>query len=267
MNTKNELTIDEIKKYSLLILKEVKRICENNNLTYFLDSGTLLGAIRHNGFIPWDDDIDIAMPRPDYEKLIIIFNEETEKPYFLHSFNTDKKYFFSFAKVCDKRTLKIEHGINLKQGLSIDIFPIDGYPDNENNIKKHWEKLLFNFHEYVQHLNHSNSLNKKTLFTRIKLSKSLKLTRNKAIEVDTYAKSYNYELSKQAGINTIIYYGKNCRNFNKSIWTPIEHIFEDDSFSIPQGYDFILKNYYGNYMELPPEEKRTSSHGSVIYWK
>lgn len=130
-----EMTLEEVKLLELDALKFIDSVCKENGLIYFAAYGTLLGAIRHKGFIPWDDDIDIYMPRPDFIKFVEVINNY-EHPYSIRSLN-DKDYFHAFAKLSDDRTYLIEKQFKSKSrelGVYVDIFILDGLPDD---IKKH----------------------------------------------------------------------------------------------------------------------------------
>lgn len=269
MNRK--LTSEEIKSYSIEILKDIKRVCNELNINYFLDSGTLLGAIRHNGFIPWDDDIDIAMPRPDYEKFIRQYNKYSNPRYKVKSIETDSNYGFPYAKVYDTSTILYEYGKNpFGLGLSIDIFTIDGYPDSEEERKTHYQDVIKIFDKYaaIEGLSTCKySINPRYYKKNIKifLAKHF-LQRYKAKQVIKHAKFYDYDKTNYAGIKVCIYYHPQDKYMKKSCWNPTSHIFEDDNYTIPEGFDLVLKSNYGNnYMTPPPENKRNSTHGLEIY--
>ena len=125
-----EMTHKEVKQLQLDILSSVHDFCDSNGLRYSLAGGTLLGAVRHKGFIPWDDDIDILMPRPDYELFIQKYQKEH---HVVQNYITDKGYFFLFTKIYDDRTTIIED--RTKTGVCIDVFPVDGLPNKENSEK------------------------------------------------------------------------------------------------------------------------------------
>ena len=134
-------TVEELQKIELEILKYIDKVCKENNLTYFLAYGTLIGAIRHKGFIPWDDDVDIQMPRDDYNKLCDILKEENGR-YKLLDHKEGLGYIYPFAKVIDSNTRLIETGLTetVNMGVYIDIFPIDGTPNDFKKRKKYLKK-------------------------------------------------------------------------------------------------------------------------------
>src|SRR5690554_6444864 len=124
----NNKILKEVQKIQLEILKEVDTICKNNNIKYHLFAGTLLGSVRHGGFIPWDDDIDIAMLRDDYEKFLIIAKKEISEKYHIQNINNEPNLSFTFTKIRKKETLFVEKskiGLNINHGIFIDIFPLD----------------------------------------------------------------------------------------------------------------------------------------------
>ena len=140
-----ELSVDEHKQRALNILLEVASFCDENNIRYFLAYGTLIGAIRHKGFIPWDDDVDIQMPRPDYERFVTIFNKRPHSDNIVAIMPADSIAKHTFMKVCDLDTVKIENGVKCKQGeelgIDIDVFPIDGlYEDDQRYSAAYYAK-------------------------------------------------------------------------------------------------------------------------------
>ena len=129
----------------LEIAKEIRRVCEENDIPYFLTCGTLLGAVRHQGFIPWDDDVDVWMPRADYEKLEQIVNSETDTPYRVMNFHNTKGFTLAYGKLVHTGTSLVEHVAGaVDTGLFVDIFPFDGLPEKDTpEYDRHWKKLLF----------------------------------------------------------------------------------------------------------------------------
>ena len=267
-----EVTLEELRNIQLDLLKEVKRICEENNITYFLGGGTLLGAIRHKGYIPWDDDIDIMLPRKDYDKLIEIFNEECNNKMRLENYTNTENYCYPFAKVVNLETLLIEN--NCKQlddfGVYIDVFPIDYLPDNDEKIRKIYKKYKF-LHRLLR-MYQSDNISK---VTKNKLKLVLKKTVLPIMEDlelhKLIIKSIDNMVKKYKNTNTVT-----CitgKYLEKEIM-PSSYIvsyeladFEGEKYKIPVGYQAYLTKHYGNYMELPPKEKQVRAHEVVAYWK
>lgn len=258
-----KITEKEFRQIECAILKEVADFCEINGITYFLAYGTLIGAIRHNGFIPWDDDIDIAMPRPDYDKFIRLFNCDN-----IHlkviEMSLDNDYSVPFAKVYDDRTWIDEiHYKPEKYGVFIDIFPLDGIA-NSTQIKI--AQILVKF------LN-----TKKANFKKRKITKNIINTIGKIILapfpirtlqsiLDKNSRKYAFGSTPKAGLIATGYGIREAVDtsiFNKTLF----HEFEGREYRIPIGFDQWLKNIYGNYMELPPLEKRVSVHNFEAWWK
>ena len=129
-NIMKEISLNELRKIQIDILDKVHNFCIQNNITYFLSSGTLLGAIRHGGYIPWDDDIDLYMPRESYERFINIYKDDSHDTRVITLYN-NKEYYYPFAKVEDTNSIVIENvPEKFNIGINIDIFPIDGVPNN-----------------------------------------------------------------------------------------------------------------------------------------
>ena len=264
-----EIGVDEAKKMLVGVLDEFHDFCEKHSLKYVLAAGTLLGAIRHNGFIPWDDDIDVYMPRPDYEKLLKLYPADGEND--LYEYNLNDKYMYPFAKIGKKGTLCVEKGgySGVDVGIYIDIFPIDGLGNDLAEAKKtirkvkryvnmelsllveQWRKdvsFVKNFAIWVLHvLTKFYGGHKKVL---MKMNKVLA------------RKSYNE--SKYVG--QIVEMPRLSKITERTVYESRQlHVFEKGSYYIPSDYDVILRNLYGDYMKLPPEEKRVYAHGYKAY--
>ena len=260
----------DLRKAQLLmlkILKEVHKICEENNIKYFLSDGTLIGAIRHQGFIPWDDDLDIGMLREDYEKFCKIAPQILSENFILQNFQTDKGYGLQFGKVILKNTVWIEQvakNTNRQwSGIYIDIFPYDNITEN-----KKMQKLINRLYIFIQGLilikfKYINISNYESMAKKLKyvLKKIYLCTISKKLLIyirDSICKRYlnkSKTLVTKYGGN--FYKNQNPYNFYKDLTL---QNFEDTSFYIPKNYDKILKNLYGNYMEIPPIEKQRQ-HG------
>ncbi len=251
----------ELQKYTKGILEYFADFCERNNLRYFLAGGTLLGAVRHKGFIPWDDDIDIAMPRPDYEKLISM-RDKFDGRYILRYWRWDKDVYYSFLKAEDTHTTKIE-GINSKfkyvGGLSIDIFPQDGLPDDlakQHRIVKNYYRMLAvrNYRVVFSGKRWKRlavGILHKVLFGMIPFES---VVRN-------YVEKYPYDQSKYVRSFCGLYGEK--ETYRRELFgEEIAMSFEGRHYTVPLHYHEYLTQMYGDYMKIPPEEKRVSNHSN-----
>ena len=247
-----KLTLEECKQISLDILIDVAKFCDENNLTYYLSVGTLLGAIRHKGYIPWDDDIDIMMPRLDYNKFINTYKHEKYKVC------KPSTGMFYYAKVYDDTTVKYEPGIDYKKfkpiGVDIDIFPLDGIVNDEKIINKLYKKECFlemlwrlSIQPIFYRKNPLKAINR--IIPRIIGSKNLV----KMIEKN--AQTYDYDNS-----DYVVRMRRSPNGFTgalaKEVYEKDYVDFEGHRFCIPKGYDEWLTRFFGDYMKLPPEEDR-----------
>ncbi len=257
------LSLEEMQKVNLEMLHEFDNICKENNLSYTLGGGTQLGAVRHHGFIPWDDDIDINMNRPDYEKLMKLYEENKinirkDREIISNRNNTFARHYARYIRYDVKRVSEYSIDDDCPY-IGIEIFVEDGVYSN---------KILFRFQAWrvkvvrkllLLSLSKPNTSSKGKIIASMKdivrpfLKKigSMKIAKH----LENICKEVEFDKAKYvAGLNGM--YGK------KEIWLkeemlPIIYIdFEDGKFPCYKNYDKYLSNLYGNYMELPPEEKR-----------
>ena len=264
---------EEVKRLELDILSYFAEFCEKHNLQYFLAYGTLIGAIRHKGFIPWDDDIDLQMPRDDYNRLIALFNENNTSPYRLIA-PLDQESYYTIVKIVDTRTVKVEQGIKMDAlGIDIDIFALDGTPSDEKTYKKWYGKLM---HCYEQHFALQQSTQGLDVKSKVKLFLQKlqilleygNLDKKKILKkAQKLHELYPYNECENVGIIECCFNGiknrvsKSC--FAKYIRVPFECL----ELCIPMGYDENLKTIYGDYMKLPPIEQQKTHHENSAYWK
>ena len=262
-----KLSLNQIKEIELNILSTVADFCEKNNLKYCLAYGTLIGAIRHKGFIPWDDDIDIWMPRDDYIKFIRDFKH----PYYrVQAIENTRNWNILFAKVDDTRTIIDKEGY-IHFGLFIDIFPIDGLSNDMKTAKNFYSQLLpsrTDYHTLFYFANKPLSFKSKfkhNLFTLY--AKTLMRLGYISRQVDSLTRKmqvYNFYESKYCDIIS----GTLENYFESHLFVDIiEAPFEGKQFKIPSNYDLLLRAFYGDYMKLPPIEKRTQYHDFMAFEK
>lgn len=256
---------DELKIIQLNILDNLSKFCIKNKIHYILSYGTLIGAVRHNGYIPWDDDIDICMPRPDYERFLSLFNKKNEN-YKVMEHRIDKNYKLPFAKVYDTNTIINEY-LYIKDnfGVYIDVFPIDGIKsDNQIKLSILYNKLLNTKRAIIK--NSQRSILKKVILSIGKIiihPISIHCILKKITNISTIA-SFN---DSQYAANIVSPYGK-CEIMPKELFQEFTmHKFENGEYKIPKEYDKYLKNIYGDYMQLPPIEKQVTHHFYKAYWK
>ncbi len=265
-------SIDELKKVQLDILLAVHSFCENNGINYSLAYGSLLGAIRHKGFIPWDDDIDICLLREDYKKLEKAFPSLLDERYVFLSLDRDKKWNRPYGMVYDSRTIQIEDAANNYKnvGVGIDVFPIDDICTDKAEFFSYNRKRMFMV--YVLNCKFlkwrkDRSFIKNVVLLISKLVCTPFSCRHIAKKLDEYARLYNGKTTE------FVYHSSDTdthlfKQFPKSIFNSFINVaFESYSVKIMSGYDSYLSNIYGDYMTPPPLDKRVSSHICEAYWK
>ena len=248
------------------LLIQFDAVCRKHNLQYSLAFGSLLGLVRHNGFIPWDDDIDVVMPRADYEKLKD-YKSEFKKPLFLQYPGEDKDYYFSFAKLRNSNTTSISWPFRYEtfnQGCFLDIFPLDNY--QSDNIERNVEKIT-NLIAECSALMRRNNPNPDEI-DREKLSQFPVIRDGKNIikDLDKVLQQYDHEYSPKYIAWCCMAYHYERMTFDKDLFDDlIEKDFYGHKVFIPRKYDEVLQITYGDYMKLPPVEQRGTWHNKSVF--
>ena len=262
---KRELNIEEIHNKLLEILKEVDEFCETNNIKYMLCGGTLLGAIRHKGFIPWDDDVDIMMPRTDYEKFIEIFSSNNDNLELLGLFNDN--WDFPYIRINYKNTTADNGITRIKNGLYIDIFPIDKISNVSgiNKLRLINIKILNSLRNAARRFyfgkNEKRIILKKIIgpiarkIGAYRISKGMNRIAQKSTQIN--------RSSKQSAVILSTKYGKSEFLDNKVFEDIIKLPFQNLQLNCPKEYDHYLSSLYGNYMELPKKSDRVPEHYKI----
>lgn len=261
------------------ILNEFKRVCEKHNLRYFAIGGTCIGAIRHAGFIPWDDDVDVAMPLADYENFRAIAKDELAAPFELYDPHDHLYCNLNFLKIHNTKTAFIETCVasypDRHTGVYLDVFPLYGLPKGNWKVRYllEWHELMLRKNMYVHLLPsiHESIMSKFIFLTAC--------FRRKAGGCNYYLKKMEERFSQYSfedadkilfgwmGIGSLYWHKANYNRsvFSREIFDGFKEVpFESTTIRIPIGYDEYLTQFYGDYMQLPPEEERAIHSAAVI---
>lgn len=248
----------------------VHRFCVRNDIKYTLGYGTMLGAVRHKGFIPWDDDIDVIMPRPDYQRFIKEFRDTNHAQFRVRALDTDPSYEHPFAKVenCDTKVVEFAEGA-YDIGINIDVFPLDGVPSQSDEFEKHFRSVRFYQRAWVVKNVKSDYRNRRLLrslmLTGLKCLLCFASRRKLADAIE--AKITRYDFDQCETLMIICFEGTRRKHRAKKEWfNSIGEIeFEGEMFKGLNQQDEYLTMQYGDYMQLPPEEDRVTHHNYKAY--
>ncbi len=246
----------KIWKTQLDIAQEVKRICEKHHIKYFIVWGTLLGAVRHKGYIPWDDDFDIAFLRGDFEKFCKIAGKEIKQPLFYQDALSDREYFIGYARIRDSRTTAwiLENpSPTYNNGIYIDLYPLDVFPQKEFI----WgaQRFVINFLLKSLAANRKSRGNDRVYRALVHLHKLCCMAFNWEKNPKKIGSLYRPDEVEEG----YCFYAKDVKKI-------VELPFENTTFPAPAGYRNLLKTVYGDYEKLPPKRKRGVWHsGQVVF--
>ena len=260
----------KVRTIQLELLSKIDEVCKKYNLKYFGDSGTLLGAVRHSGFIPWDDDIDIVMLREDYDKLIEIANKEFKEPFFLQNAYNDKGYFREHMQLRNSNTtgILVDEGkkVLFNQGIFIDIFPLDEI--SNNIVERRIKNIRLNIYKKIFRI-----MFKKNEDTNLKIKSFLKKFIRKIFREERYHRMYEkFEktckkvIFKSNTVDKVSFLNKisSYRYIPKEYYLQSINVkFENTTIPIPKEYDKILKKFYGDDYMTPLQV--STSHGEVLF--
>ena len=264
-----ELTLEEQKNILLDILSDFDRVCRENDIAYSIAYGTLLGAVRHKGFIPWDDDVDVTVTRADYEKLRKILNDKLEKDHRFICTEDEKRFSAPLAKIIDTRTVlrQLEHHSDrMDLGVYIDIFVLDYIPNDPAEREKVLKKSVF----YRKLWSFSATVNEENTaplrFVR-RIANRTSAARNIALKINRWAAN----ASKDRDFVNILTFNDDDKEIfimeSRDAADLTEYDFEGHSFLGIKAYDKYLTRWYGDYMTPPPEEERVTHHVTEVFWK
>lgn len=247
----------------LEMLKWFDEFCRKNNLSYYLLCGTMLGAARHQGFIPWDDDIDVGLFRNDYERLINLMKGKQEcGKYIIEAPDSENEdYCYPYAKIYDSSTTLIEHyAVPLKRGIFLDIFPLDYLGNSFEECKKRYVPIRYLYNFYLTRVAAPDGHRLWYKNAAIKVSRCIPFINNRKIRIKLDQKCANAENSLSWGGNLLSDWGIKEAMPISVIGKPKEYLFEGLKVYGVADYDTYLTNLYGNWRQLPPKDKQITHH-------
>lgn len=278
-DTRKELTVEECKTIALDILKYISRVCEENGLRYYLAYGTLLGAVRHSGFIPWDDDIDVFMPYEDYLKLVEIESQKENGRYKLISRETNSEFTAPLAKMVDSHTeLYQNYGLieKVPLGVYVDIFILCGTGNTPDEAAENTKESCGILAKWLMAATVApEKCTVRSLLSRIRRApytmRGYKYYLDKIEKFRTGREFDRYSYVTQASLLSVSSVRKApMKSYilkKEDFGAGTDIAFEGCRFTAPQNYDALLTAFYGDYMKLPPEEKRITNHNYHAYRK
>lgn len=257
----NKSQLNRIHDVEIEILDEIVRICEKHHLRYCLVGGTLLGAVRHSGFIPWDDDLDIAMPRKDYDYFIRVCETELNEEFFLHNETSDNNYWLTFIKIRKKDTIfresRLAESSIQHEGIWVDIFPLD-YAQKEKSFMKSVRTFIIRNLKYLISYKNGNKY-PSSIKGKIFLSLCRNINNSRITKIQSFLmQRENHHKNSKYYVNYGSQYDTIKQTMPIAVYEPYCKItFEGKQYNAPGKYETLLKRVYGSqFMQLPPIEKR-----------
>lgn len=263
MKMKPISTAEEYRKIIFDIMVYLDELSKKHDLNCMLSGGTLLGAVRHGGFIPWDDDADMMLLRKDYEKLIRLVNAD-QSPYRALCIHNDREYYYPFAKVVDTRTYLRQSGCIpfSSDGVCVDLFPLDDLPDDKQAVVRHYHIQKRLREHFQRHYNISTADEK----NRLLIAWNRGCMRAVSRILEHRAKKQYTASSRYAGCSVMGYHLKEVMPKKELVQT-VTLMFEGRKFAVPLGYDRYLSHLYGDYMTPPPASKRHNDHMAKAWYR
>lgn len=259
--------VKKLQNYEMEILDEIAKICQKHHLTYFIMGGNLIGAIRHQGFIPWDDDMDIAMMREDYNKFLEIASKEIDDKFVVDYIENDPYYYLPFAKVRIKDSLyeePVQKNYKGFKGIWVDIFPLDN-ASKEDSLFIRFQAFLKEGIHFVNAVKANVSSEKYAVFKKVIKFIFKPFSIKKLIHIQTRIMKWNKNPNALYCISFGAKYGMKKQTMLKTVFLPTVKLnYEDRIYEAPGNYEFYLNRVYPDYMTLPPEEKRITHNPSRI---
>lgn len=263
----NSKILQKLQYVEYEIFQEVVRICKKNDITYFLVGGTLLGAIRHKGFIPWDDDLDIAMPREDYNRFLKICKDQLNENFYLHCNQTDPEYWLPYAKVRKNGTLFLEKpliSIKSHKGIFIDIFPLDN-ANTQNSLIQDLQAVTVKGLLSLIMFKRGLKIGKPSWKMKISLTLTKGIQLHKLCVLQQKIMSFNRNPKAEYYINLGSNYDYTKQTIPKNkYFPPVKVEFNGGVYNAPNDWDYVLKRIYGDYMKIPEVNKRVTHSPAQI---
>lgn len=268
------ISLSQMREIQLDMLQTFADFCDKNGLRYYLSGGTLLGAVRHKGYIPWDDDIDVNMPRPDCRKLQKLSGGKLGK-YIIKAPSTDTVVKCEYWRMYDmdtviENTMGGSSKIPIYHPIFMDIFPIEGLPESKFKTKLHYFKIkVIRKMKRVAGLEHPAG---KSIYAHIfhavmtPFAKAVGYARWQKL-MQKQALKYKFNDCKYVGVVTAWVHAEEEKMLKKDYVPQVDVQFENRTFHAPANYDYYLTSLYGDYMKLPPKEKQVSHHDFNAYWR